>query len=179
MKLSAKIFALLAFALVETWAVNATSPPQVTPAQSAEALQIVDRIVVVKSTRTMTLESNRQVLETYKVALGGEPIGAKERQGDHKTPEGEYFVDAKNAQSQFYLALHISYPNASDRVRARRLGTSPGGDVEIHGLGKKYGWIGPRHRLSDWTDGCIAVTNEEIEEIFRMVAVGTRVELKR
>ena len=126
----------------------------------------------------MTLESNGHVLKTYRVALGGDPIGAKERQGDHKTPEGLYLVDAKNAQSQFYMALHISYPSAADRVRARKLGVSPGGDVEIHGLGKKYGWIGARHRLSDWTDGCVAVTNEEIEEIFKLVAVGTRVELR-
>jgi murein L,D-transpeptidase YafK len=178
MNLSFKIIAPLLFALAGSWAINASSPTQEASAQSVEAKQVVDRIVVVKSTRTMTLESNGHVLKTYKVALGGEPMGAKERQGDHKTPEGEYLVDAKNAQSQFYLALHISYPSASDRARARKLGVSPGGDVEIHGLGKKYGWIGARHRLSDWTDGCVAVTNEEIEEIFKLVAVGTRVELR-
>jgi murein L,D-transpeptidase YafK len=146
-------------------------------AQSSEAKR-TDRIVVMKSKRIMTLESDGQVVKTYKVALGSQPIGAKDRQGDHKTPEGEYVVDAKNANSQFFMALHLSYPNATDRVRARKLGVSPGGDVEIHGLGKKYGWIGARHRLSDWTDGCIAVTNEEIEEIFGMVAVGTRVEIQ-
>ena len=112
------------------------------------------------------------------MALGGQPIGAKQQEGDHKTPEGEYFVDAKIAHSQFYMALHLSYPSAEDRARARKLGVSPGGDVEIHGLGKKYGWIGARHRLTDWTDGCIAVTNEEIEDIFRIVPVGTRVEIK-
>jgi murein L,D-transpeptidase YafK len=138
----------------------------------------VDQIVVVKSARTMTLESNGRVLKTYKVALGGQPVGAKERQGDHKTPEGEYIIDAKNEHSRFYMALHLSYPNAADRVRADSLGASPGGDVEIHGLGKQYGWIGARHRLVDWTDGCIAVTNEEIQEIFGMVPVGTRVHIK-
>jgi len=146
-------------------------------AQSPEAKR-ADRIVVMKSNRTMTLESDGHVVKTYKVALGGQPVGAKDRQGDHKTPEGEYVVDAKNANSQFYLALHLSYPNATDRARASKLGVSPGGDVEIHGLGKKYGWIGARHRLSDWTDGCIAVTNEEIEEVFGMVPVGTRVEIR-
>jgi murein L,D-transpeptidase YafK len=77
------------------------------------------------------------------------------------------------------MALHLSYPNAADRTQARKLGISPGGDVEIHGLGKKYGWIGAHHRLTDWTDGCIAVTNEEIEEVFGMVPVGTRVEIRR
>jgi murein L,D-transpeptidase YafK len=146
-------------------------------AQSPEAKK-ANRIVVLKSKRTMTLESDGHVMVTYKVALGGQPIGAKDRQGDHKTPEGEYVVDAKNANSQFYLALHLSYPNATDRTRARKIGVSPGGDVEIHGLGKKYGWIGARHRLSDWTDGCIAVTNQEIEEVFRMVPVGTPVEIR-
>jgi murein L,D-transpeptidase YafK len=146
-------------------------------AQSPQAKK-VDRIVVMKSKRTMTLENDGHVVKTYKVALGGQPLGAKDRQGDHKTPEGEYFVDAKIAKSRFYFALNISYPSATDRARARKLGVSPGGDVEIHGLGKKYGWIGARHRLSDWTDGCIAVTNEEIEEVFGMVPVGTRIEIR-
>lgn len=146
--------------------------------QTTERQELVDRIVIAKSTRTMTLESGGQPIKTYKVALGGQPIGAKQQQGDHKTPEGEYFVDVKIVHSQFYMALHLSYPGAEDRARARKLGVSPGGDVEIHGLGKKYGWIGARHRLTDWTDGCVAVTNEEIEDIFRIVPVGTRVEIK-
>jgi murein L,D-transpeptidase YafK len=178
MRLRFKMITLLLVALAGTGMLNASSPTQAAQAKSAESNQNIDRIVVVKSARTMTLESNGRVLKTYKVALGGAPIGAKERDGDHKTPEGEYIVDAKNAHSQFYMALHVSYPNATDRARARKLGANPGGDVEIHGLGKKYGWIGARHRLTDWTDGCIAVTNEEIEEIFKAVPVGTRVELK-
>jgi murein L,D-transpeptidase YafK len=145
-----------------------------TPAPPEQA----DRILIVKSTRTMTLLNGERVLKTYKVALGGQPVGAKERQGDHKTPEGNYVVDQKKAQSQFYRALHISYPKAAARERARKLRVSPGGDIEIHGLGAKYGWVGARHRLVDWTDGCIAVTNEEIEEVFRLVAQGTRVEIR-
>jgi murein L,D-transpeptidase YafK len=140
--------------------------------------KIADQIVVVKSARTMTLESNGRILKTYKIALGGQPVGAKQRQGDRKTPEGKYVIDAKNEHSQFFMALRLSYPNAADRAHARSLGAGPGGDVEIHGLGKQYGWIGPRHRLVDWTDGCIAVTNEEIQEIFGLVPVGTRVEIK-
>jgi murein L,D-transpeptidase YafK len=148
-----------------------------TKAHSQEK-KTADRIVVMKSARTMTLESNGHVLKTYKVALGGQPVGAKERQGDHKTPEGEYTIDAKKEQSRFDMALHLSYPNAADRARARNLGLNPGGDVEIHGLGKQYGWIGARHRMVDWTDGCIAVTNDEIQEIFGMVPVGTHVEIR-
>jgi len=147
-------------------------------AQAPMAGNAVDEIVILKSARTMSLENNGQVLKTYKVALGRQPVGAKDREGDHKTPEGEYTVDAKNAHSDYYLALHLSYPSEADRVRARAMGVSPGSDVEIHGLPKGYGWIGAGHRLMDWTDGCVAVTNHEIEEIFGMVPVGTRVEMR-
>src|SRR5258705_8536308 len=138
----------------------------------------VDRIVVEKSKRTLTLMDGGKAVKTYKVALGGQPVGAKDRQGDHKTPEGIYAVDAKKANSQFYKALHISYPNQTDREHARKLGVSPGGDVEIHGLGAKWGWIGTKHRLTDWTDGCVAVTNEEIDEIYPQIRVGTPVEIR-
>lgn len=144
----------------------------------AQPQVLADRIVIIKHTRTMMLMSGDKVLKTYRVSLGVAPVGPKERAGDHKTPEGDYIVDSKNAHSQFYRALHLSYPNKTDRARARKLGVSPGGDVEIHGLGTKYGWIGASQRLYDWTDGCIAVTNQEIDEVFSMVRVGTRVEIK-
>ncbi len=143
-----------------------------------ESAKQADRIVIEKSKRTMTLMSGSTVLKTYKVALGGQPVGAKQRIGDHKTPEGLYVVDQKKANSIFHRALHISYPSARDKENARKLGVSPGGDVEIHGLGAKYGWVGAAHRQMDWTDGCIAVTNEEIDEIWPLVAVGTPVEIK-
>jgi len=138
----------------------------------------VDRIVVEKSKRTLTLMSGAETLKSYKIALGGQPVGAKDRIGDHKTPEGIYSVDRKNPNSLFHKALHISYPNIADRENARKLGVKPGGDVEIHGLGAKWGWIGSRHRLTDWTEGCIAVTNEEIDEIWPLVDIGTVVEIR-
>ena len=144
----------------------------------AQSATKVDRIVVEKSKRTLTLMDRRKAVRTYKVALGGQPVGAKDRQGDHKTPEGIYSVDAKNPNSQFYKALHISYPNQADRANARKLGVSPGGDVEIHGLGSKWGWLGAKHRLTDWTDGCVALTNEEIDEIYPLIKVGTPVEIR-
>ncbi len=125
----------------------------------------VDRIVVEKSKRTMVLMDGKKTVKSYKVALGTNPIGAKERLGDHKTPEGIYLVDAKKPNSAFHKALHLSYPNAEDRKRAKQRGWQPGGDVEIHGLGAKWGWVGAGHRATDWTDGCVAVTNEEIDEI--------------
>jgi len=137
-----------------------------------------DRIVIVKSARTMTLMNTGKVLKTYKVALSAHSIGGKERVGDDKTPEGLYTVDWKNAQSKFHLALHVSYPNAADRQRAKKLGVNPGGEIEIHGLGKGFGWLGSLHTQTDWTAGCIAVTNEEIDEIWKLVAVGTPVEIK-
>jgi len=146
--------------------------------QTPATAKTAESIVIVKSARTITLLSGGQVLKTFKVALGGQPVGAKERVGDHKTPEGEYVVDSKNAHSRFYRALHISYPNAADRKRARKLGESPGGDIEIHGLGKEFAWVGALHRQTDWTDGCIAVTNAEMDEIWSRVPVGTPVSIR-
>ena len=138
----------------------------------------VNRILIVKSARTLTLQSGDHALKKYKIALGTQPIGPKEREGDHKTPEGEYLIDSKSKQSRFHWALHVSYPNALDRAHAKRLGVDPGGAVMIHGLENKYAFLGALHRFVDWTDGCVAVTNLEIEEIFNLVPVGTRVTIK-
>jgi murein L,D-transpeptidase YafK len=137
-----------------------------------------DKIVIVKSVRTMTLLSSSKVLKTYKVALGSVPVGPKRVEGDHKTPEGDYRIDAKNSHSQFHLSLHISYPSAADQQRARSQGLRPGGAVMIHGLATPFAYLGPLHRQTDWTDGCVAVTNAEIEEIWKLVPVGTRVEIR-
>jgi murein L,D-transpeptidase YafK len=126
----------------------------------------------------MTLLSGSKVLKTYKVALGSVPVGPKRIEGDHKTPEGSYVIDAKNAHSQFHLSLHISYPSPADQQRARSLGARPGGAIMIHGLARPFAYLGPLHRQTDWTDGCIAVTNGEIEEIWKMVSIGTRVEIR-
>ncbi len=147
------------------------------PSWKAAETKSADRIIVEKSARTMKLMRGDEVLKTYKVALSREPVGAKERAGDHRVPEGEYVIDSKNSHTRFHLALHISYPNATDRERARKLGVSPGGNIEIHGLDNKYAWVGALHREMDWTDGCIAVTNSEIEEIWPLVSVGTPVEI--
>lgn len=137
-----------------------------------------DRIVVHKKSRTLELMHAGQVLKTYKIALGGEPVGPKTRQGDHRTPEGVYVIDSRNSQSQFHRSLHVSYPNAEDKERAREMGVSLGGDIFIHGLPNGYGWVGAAHRARDWTDGCIAVTDQQIEEIWRLVDNGTLVEIR-
>jgi murein L,D-transpeptidase YafK len=145
--------------------------------QPSPAVRKADRILIFKSEHTMEVLSHGEVLKTYKVALG-DPKGPKVQAGDKKTPEGTYFVDAKNPHSLFHRALHLSYPNAADREGARKLGVSPGGDIEIHGLPAQYAWMGAAHRAVDWTTGCIAVTNSEIDEIWDFVAVGTPVEIR-
>jgi murein L,D-transpeptidase YafK len=137
-----------------------------------------DHVIVVKSQRTLTLLLQGKVLRTYKVALGGTPVGAKEHQGDHKTPEGHYILDRRNAKSRYYKSIHVSYPNEQDKQRASQRGVSPGGDIMIHGLPNGFGWLGATHRNTDWTDGCVAVTNAEMDEIWELVPDGTPVEIQ-
>jgi murein L,D-transpeptidase YafK len=137
-----------------------------------------DKIIILKSARSMTLLSGGKVLKIYKVALGAVPVGPKRLEGDHKTPEGDYVIDAKNPHSQFHLSLHISYPSTADQQRARSQGLRPGGAIMIHGLARPFAYLGPLHRQTDWTDGCVAVTNAEIEEIWKLIPVGTRVEIR-
>jgi murein L,D-transpeptidase YafK len=138
----------------------------------------VDRVIVLKQERTLQLISGGKVLKTYKVALGGNPIGSKVQQGDHRTPEGIYVLDHRNVHSQYYKSIHISYPNAADRANAAKLHVAPGGDIFLHGLPNGYGWVGSEHRLKDWTDGCVAVTDKEIDEIWKLVADGTPIEIR-
>jgi len=146
--------------------------------QEAPPALHVDRVLVLKKERTLQLLSQGKVVRSYRVALGGDPVGPKTRQGDHKTPEGVYVLDSRNPHSQFYKSIHISYPSARDREAARQRGVSPGGDVFVHGLPNGYGWVGSSHRLKDWTDGCIAVANAEMDEIWQAVADGTPIEIR-
>ncbi len=136
-----------------------------------------DRVVVDKSQRNMQLMSHGTVLKSYKVALGQDPVGHKQQQGDSRTPEGVYTVDFRRAESRFNLALRISYPNQQDRQIAASRGVNPGGEIYIHG--QPTGGVS-RARLAetgpDWTDGCIAVTNAEMKEVFALVRDGTTVE---
>lgn len=137
-----------------------------------------DKILIEKKERLLTLISKDKVLKTYKIALGGNPNGPKERQGDNKTPEGTYVIDSRNKDSRYHLSLHISYPNEKDKKRAKELGVSPGGDIMIHGIKNGFSWMGDLHAERDWTKGCIAVTDEEIEEIDKLVPNGTIVEIR-
>jgi len=137
-----------------------------------------DRILIEKNARRLMLISQGEVLKSYNIALGGNPIGPKERQGDNKTPEGTYVIDGRNKDSRFHLSLRISYPNERDKNRAKKLGVSPGGDIMIHGIKNGTPWVGDAHTEVDWTKGCIAVTDEEIEEISRLAPIGTVVEIR-
>jgi len=143
-----------------------------------ESIVHADKVIVFKAKRELQLLKGEEVLKTYKIALGTEPVGPKTQQGDHRTPEGTYTLDFRNAHSQFYKSMHITYPNSADRAQARKRRVSTGGSIMIHGLPNGWGKIGKMHLLRDWTDGCIAVTNEEINEIWRLVPNGTPIEIK-
>jgi murein L,D-transpeptidase YafK len=137
-----------------------------------------DKVLIEKKERRLTLLTRGEVIKTYKIALGGNPVGPKERQGDNKTPEGTYIVDSRNRDSVYHLSLHISYPNEKDKMRAKGLGVSPGGDIMIHGIKNGLTWVGASHAEVDWTKGCIAVTDEEMEEIYKLVPNGTAAEIR-
>ena len=147
-------------------------------AQVASNQLHADRVVVIKKERILQLYREGKVIKSYKVALGGSPLGPKAQQGDHKTPEGNYILDSRNAHSRFYKSIHISYPNEHDRAAARLNRVSAGGDVFVHGLPNGYRWVGASHRLKDWTDGCIAVTDQDIDEIWQLVPDRTPIEIR-
>ena len=129
--------------------------------------------------KLLLLDDGDNVMRTYSVAIGRGGVEPKQRQGDHKTPEGFYVIDRHKENSRFHRALHVSYPNDVDRERARKLGVDPGGDIMIHGIQNGLGWLGSLHRAMDWTDGCVAVTDDEIEEIYSAVRDGTPIEIRR
>lgn len=139
---------------------------------------VADRVVVRKSARRLDLYRGSDLLRSYPVSLGREPIGRKQQAGDGRTPEGEYQLDYRKSDSAFHRALHVSYPDESDSMSARARGVPAGGFIMIHGMRNRFGWIGRAHRMVDWTDGCVAVTNREIEEIWRVVPDGTRITLQ-
>ena len=150
----------------------ASRPPPPPP------VTLADHVLIEKGARRLTLFAHGRPLKVYAVVLGRHPEGPKREEGDDRTPEGDYTIDGRNPDSAFHLSLHVSYPNALDRERAEQLGVPPGGDIMIHGQPNGDGWIGAIHRTGDWTRGCVAVTDAEIEEIWRLVPDGTPVEIR-
>lgn len=134
----------------------------------------VTKIAVFKSQRRLYLLHGRHVLKAYRIDLGFSPVGDKKVEGDGKTPEGLYHIDRRNPNSDYHLSIGINYPNEHDVAEAKKLGKAPGGDIFIHGRGNPVDML-----IRDWTWGCIAVTNDEIEEIYAMVRDGTPVAIYR
>jgi murein L,D-transpeptidase YafK len=160
---------LFALAAVSIWS---QSPGNVPLPSAATA----DKVVVLKGERKLLLMERGEVLKEYSVSLGGNPVGPKVKRGDSRTPEGIYVLDLHNPNSQYHRSIHISYPNREDLARARRLGVPAGGDLFIHGLPNDY--HGRNHHLGDWTEGCIALDNADMDEIWRAVADGTPIEIR-
>jgi len=147
------------------------------PAQQKTPVEKADSILILKKDHLLELFAGGKIIRTYKVALGRGGLAPKQREGDMLTPEGHYVIEAKYV-NKYHKGLRISYPNAEDRKRAAKQGVSPGGFVLIHGLPNGQEWIGAAHRLYDWTFGCIAVTDEEVDEIYKLVPIGTPVEIR-
>jgi murein L,D-transpeptidase YafK len=152
--------------------------PMASAAPSPSKNFIADSMVLAKGQRQLTLYYRGQEVRKYGVALGKNPTGDKLRRGDGRTPEGLFFIEGRNPQSKYHLSLRISYPDVAHRTYAAKHGLSAGGDIMIHGLPRAFAMIGALHRQQDWTEGCIAVTNEEIEEIWRAVPDGARILIK-
>lgn len=137
------------------------------------------KVLVFKEARTLQLLAHDTVKYECSISLGHNPVGAKQQQGDRKTPEGHYFLDYRNEKTLYYKAIHISYPNQTDRENARKASVSPGGDVMIHGIKKGWGWIGRLHLILDWTLGCIAVTNHDMDVIWNATKNGAPIEIRK
>lgn len=147
------------------------------PLQAA-ALEKADRVLVEKSLHRLTLWRGERQLAAFHVVFGFNPQGHKQQEGDGRTPEGRYVLDYKKANSEYYKAIRISYPNARDRPRARRLGVPPGGAIMIHGQPNGYGWAQELTQRRNWTLGCIALRNEDMDELWQRVAAGTAIEIR-
>lgn len=148
------------------------------PEEKLPADTEIDRLVVYKSKRQLIAYSKGEIVKTYRISLGGQPIGHKQFEGDQKTPEGTYYINNKNPNSGYHKNLGVSYPNETDKEYAKQYDKPPGGDIKIHGLRNGTGFIDKFQRWKDWTLGCIAVTDSEIDELYQSVPIGTVIEIK-
>jgi murein L,D-transpeptidase YafK len=142
------------------------------------AVEKADMVLVKKSDSKLFLKKNGKVFKQYHVAFGANPKGHKHQEGDERTPEGRYFLDYKKADSAYYKSIHISYPNETDKKRAKESGVNPGGLIMIHGQKNGFGWLSWITQRFNWTDGCIAVSNRAMDEIWQSVDVGTPIEIR-
>ena len=138
---------------------------------------VIDRVFVDKSDRVLKLMSDGKAIRSYRIALGGSPVGHKQQEGDQRTPVGVYTLDYKNENSIAHRSIHISYPNTADKAYAKKLGVNAGGDIMIHGQMNGFGYLALFNQRRDWTDGCIAVANDEMDGIMDAVILGTPIEI--
>lgn len=142
------------------------------------ALPVATEVVVLKSKRRLELWQGQKLLRSYRVSLGLNPIGHKQYEGDFRTPEGRYVLDTRNPRSEFFLSIRVSYPDSNDLARARRAGVRPGGAIMIHGLPNEPRWSPEHYAREDWTDGCIALSNADMMEVWMLVADGTPINIR-
>jgi murein L,D-transpeptidase YafK len=159
---------LLAAAVLRPMAVEATS----------EVLRAADSVLVVKSERRLYLLRDGQPFKSYRIALGLNPTGPKEREGDFRTPEGRYRLDMRNPASDFFLSIRVSYPSDGDTKHARRNRWRPGGSIMIHGLPNLPRKSADYYQSADWTDGCIALTNDDMLEVWLLTRDNTPIEIR-
>ena len=145
---------------------------------NGESAQKADNVLVIKSEKRLYLMNKGKQFASFPVTFGAEPKGHKLKQGDQRTPEGHYILDYKNLNSKFYKSIHISYPNAKDRENSRLLGVNPGGDIMIHGLANGWEWVGSFGKFFLWTNGCIAMSNRDIDRVWAAVDPGTPIEIR-
>jgi murein L,D-transpeptidase YafK len=150
----------------------------ISAAAQTMASSAADRIIVDKAEHRMTLMRGSRVIGVYQVALGKGGLAPKAMEGDGRVPEGVYQITERKGDSQFYKALRVGYPTKAEAEAARKQGVNPGSNIMIHGLPNGLGWIGSWHRLRDWTAGCVAVTDAEMDQLWRLVPVGTTVEIR-
>ena len=163
---------MVRYVLLILFFVLAVSPPIIAKEP------FVERVLVLKSKRELHLIHDGKIFKSYDIGLGQQPLGHKTQQGDSRTPEGHYVIDYRNPKSKFTLSMHINYPKKNDIKQARAKGVSPGGDIFIHGLPTGMKDIGSLFRKNDWTDGCIAVSNKNIRELWYLVENGTPIEIR-
>lgn len=169
---------LLTLFMVVTCLMLAAAPASHATGATSVPKILAEEVVVHKAQRRLLLLVNGTILRSYQIALGKNPDGHKTQMGDGRTPVGSYVLDWRNENSRFHRAIHISYPNADDRARAGRRNVDPGRAIMIHGLPNGRGAIGRDHLKWDWTDGCIAVTNREMDEIWSLIPNGTPIRIR-
>lgn len=145
---------------------------------AAIAEELADFVLVVKSERRLYLMRDDEVIDSFRVTFGSDPKGHKQREGDGRTPEGRYVLDWKHADSDFHKAIHISYPNTADKVNAAATGVLPGGAIMLHGQKNGYGWLSPIARYVNWTDGCIALSNSDMDIVWKKIQPKIPIEIR-